>query len=202
LNYLAHILLSGGNAQRRTGGFIADFVKGSRLDYFPEEIRRGIMLHRRIDMFTDAHPLVREAQALLRPYFGRYTGIFLDVFYDYFLAKNWRQFSAVSLTRFAVSFYASLLRYYRWLPLTVQSFVWHFILTNRLGRYAHPKGIQQALWIMSRYSSLPQMSHEAVQILHKHEKELEQNFLKFFPQLQEYSRNLTSGQHPQRPQHT
>jgi acyl carrier protein phosphodiesterase len=190
LNYLAHILLSGDSAQRRTGGFIADFVKGSRLERFPDEIRRGIVLHRRIDTFTDAHPLVREACALLRPYFGRYAGIFLDVFYDYFLAKNWKLFSGVSLTRFALSFYVALLRSYRWLPLTVKSFVWHFIFTNRLGRYAHLEGIRQALWIMGRYSSLPQVSGEAVQILRKHEEELEQNFLKFFPLLQEYSREV------------
>jgi acyl carrier protein phosphodiesterase len=188
LNYLAHILLSGDSAQRRTGGFIADFVKGGRLNCFPEEIRQGITLHRHIDTFTDAHPLVREARALLRPYFGRYAGIFLDIFYDYFLAKNWKRFSDVSLARFAVSFYASMLHSYRWLPLPVKSFAWRFILTHRLGRYAHTAGVRQTLQIMSRYSSLPQMSDEAIQILRRHEKELEQNFLQFFPQLQDYSR--------------
>jgi acyl carrier protein phosphodiesterase len=190
LNYLAHILLSGDSAQRRIGGFVADFVKGSRLDYLPEEIRRGVVLHRRIDAFTDAHPLAREACALLRPYFGRYAGIFLDVFYDYFLAKSWEQFSGVSLTRFAASFYVAMLRSYRWLPLPVRSFAWHFIFTNRLGRYARPEGIRQALWIMGCYSSLPQVSSEAVQILHRHEEELEQNFLELFPLLQAYSRDV------------
>ncbi|MDR3365649.1 MAG: ACP phosphodiesterase [Prevotellaceae bacterium] len=187
MNYLAHILLSGGSAQRRTGGFIADFVKGSRLTGYPEEIRQGIVLHRRIDAFTDAHPLVRESRALLRPYFGRYAGIFLDVFYDYFLAKNWERFCGVSLTRFAASFYVAMLRSYRWLPLPVRSFAWHFILTNRLGRYAHPAGVRRALQIMGAYTSLPQMSDEALQILHSHEKELEQNFLQFFPQLLEFA---------------
>ncbi|MDR0711563.1 MAG: ACP phosphodiesterase [Prevotellaceae bacterium] len=188
MNYLAHILLSGDNAQRRTGGFIADLVKGSRLSYLPNEIRQGIVLHRRIDTFTDAHPLAQEARALLRPYFGRYAGVFLDVFYDYFLAKNWKTFSDVSLTRFALSFYVAMLQSYRWLPLLVKSFAWHFILTNRLGRYAHPEGIRRTLQIMASYSSLPQMSREAVEILRKHEKELEQNFMQLFPQLQAYSR--------------
>lgn len=151
------------------------------------------MLHRHIDTFTDAHPLAQEARALLRPYFGRYAGIFLDVFYDYFLAKNWKIFSDVSLTRFAASFYVTLLRNYRWLPLPVKSFAWHFILTNRLGRYAHPEGIRRALQIMSAYSSLPQMSREALETLRKHEKELEQNFLQLFPQLQGYSREELSS---------
>jgi acyl carrier protein phosphodiesterase len=187
LNYLAHILLSGSSSQRRIGGFIADFVKGLRLDGYPEEIRQGIMLHRHIDTFTDAHPLVREACALLRPYFGRYTGIFLDVFYDYFLAKNWERFCGVSLPRFAASFYVALLRSYRYLPLTVKRFAWHFILTNRLGRYAHPAGVRQALQIMSDNSSLPPMSSEAIRILHAHEAALEQNFLQLFPQLLEFA---------------
>jgi acyl carrier protein phosphodiesterase len=193
LNYLAHILLSGGSAPRRVGGFIADFVKGGRLHGFPEEIRQGIVLHRRIDAFTDAHPLVREARALLRPYFGRYAGIFLDIFYDHLLAKNWQRFSGVSLARFAASFYVTLLRSYRWLPLPVKSFAWHFILTNRLGRYAHPAGVRRALQIMSAYSSLPPMSNEAIQILRRHEKELEQNFLQFFPQLQKMAAGDSDG---------
>ncbi|MDR2938196.1 MAG: ACP phosphodiesterase [Prevotellaceae bacterium] len=200
MNYLAHILLSGNNAQRQVGGFIADFVKGNRFEHFPEHIRQGIVLHRRVDAFTDEHPLVREARALLRPYFGRYAGIFLDIFYDYFLAKNWhrfappssgwRKFSNTSLKYFAYRFYANLVWSRRWLPISVKGFLWHFIGTNRLCKYAAKSGVQRALWIMGTYSSLPQMSEEAIQILQKHEVELEKNFLIFFPILQEYARTL------------
>jgi acyl carrier protein phosphodiesterase len=176
--------------QRQVGGFIADNVKGSNLENFPERIREGIVLHRRVDTFTDKHPLVREARSLLRPYFGRYTGIFLDIFYDHFLAKNWRRFSQISLRRFACRFYAGLLWNYRWLPLSVKSFVWHFIVTNRLCKYAAKSGVQRSLWIMGNYSSLPQVSAEAMQVLAKHERELEQNFLAFFPQLAAYAQSL------------
>jgi len=190
LNYLAHILLSGNSAQRQVGGFIADNVKGSNLESFPERMRQGIVLHRRVDTFTDEHPLVREARALLRPYFGRYAGIFLDVFYDYFLAKNWRQFSDISLWRFACRFYAGLVWNYRRLPLSIKGFLWHFIGTNRLCKYASKRGVQRSLWIMGSYSSLPQMSEEAMLILAKHEQELEQFFLQFFPQLAEYAQGL------------
>jgi len=190
LNYLAHILLSGGDTQRQVGGFIADSVKGGNLERFPERMREGIALHRRVDTFTDEHPLVREARALLRPYFGRYAGIFLDVFYDYFLAKNWRQFSSTPLRRFACRFYAELVRSYRRLPSSIQGFLWHFIGTNRLCKYASKSGVQRSLWIMGNYSSLPQMSKEAMQVLAKHERELEKNFLQLFPQLAEYAQGL------------
>ncbi len=191
LNYLAHILLSGSNAQRQLGGFIADNVKGNHLERFPQHVREGIVLHRRVDAFTDDHELVREARALLRPYFGRYSGIFLDIFYDYFLAKNWRQFSKVPLRLFAYRFYAGMVWNRRWLPLSVKGFLWHFIGTNRLYKYSTLSGVQRALWIMGNYSSLPQMSEEAIQILLKHEQELEKGFLKFFPQVEEFAKTFT-----------
>ncbi len=196
MNYLAHILLSGNNAQRQLGGFIADFVKGNNLlARYPDNVREGIVLHRHVDTFTDRHPLVRASRALLRPYFGRYSGIFLDVFYDYFLAKNWRRFSGVPLRRFAYRFYLGLIWHRRWLPLPVKGFLWHFIGTNRLCRYATLSGVERALWIMGNYSSLPQMSGEAIQILLRHEPELERNFLEFFPQLQEHSRLIAEARY-------
>ncbi len=190
VNYLAHILLSGNDMQRQLGGFIADNVKGSRLDSFPQRIREGILLHRRVDVFTDEHALVREARVLLRPYFGRYTGIFLDIFLDYFLAREWRHFSKLSLRAFAYRFYWGMVRHRRWLPLSVKGFLWHFIGSNRLCKYATLDGVQRALWIMGNYSSLPQMSGEAIQVLQKHEKELEKIFVTFFPVVQEFASSL------------
>ena len=52
MNFLFHMLLSGTDDQILVGNFMGDFVKGPLLERFPERIRRGITLHRRIDSFA------------------------------------------------------------------------------------------------------------------------------------------------------
>jgi len=44
-----------------------DFVKGSHFKAFPEIIKEGIQLHRKIDDFIDNHPLVLELLHVLYP---------------------------------------------------------------------------------------------------------------------------------------
>ena len=52
-----------------------------------------------------------------------------------------------------------------YITLTVHGFLWHFILTNRLGRYASPEGIRQSLEIMVTYRNLQVSPPEAVAYL-------------------------------------
>ena len=55
MNYLAHIYLSGDNDLVTVGNFIADGIKGKSYKKYPKEIQTGVLLHRNIDTFTDAH---------------------------------------------------------------------------------------------------------------------------------------------------
>jgi acyl carrier protein phosphodiesterase len=93
LNYLAHILLSGDDRALQVGNFIGDFVKGSRFDEYPSGIRDGILLHRQIDSFTDAHPAFKSTVEVLRPAFGRYSGILADMYYENFVGNNFYHYS-------------------------------------------------------------------------------------------------------------
>ena len=68
---------------------MGDFVKGSDYENYPIEIKNGILLHRQIDSFTDAHPIVLKSKKRLHTHYGHYSGIVVDIFYDHFLAKNW-----------------------------------------------------------------------------------------------------------------
>ena len=49
MNILAHLYLSGQNEDVIIGNFIGDFVKGKQIQKYPEEIVKGIRLHREID---------------------------------------------------------------------------------------------------------------------------------------------------------
>ena len=111
MNYLAHIFLSGTSPKSQVGGFIADAVKG-KYDKYPFAMQLGIWLHRKVDEFTDNHVLVKDILTDLRPRFGRYSVILPDLFFDHFLAKNFSNYSKVSLRIYAYRFYSYLLLNY------------------------------------------------------------------------------------------
>lgn len=100
MNYLAHLYLAGDSSALVVGGFLGDFVKGPLKGEYPEQIEKGITLHRRIDSWSDQHPTVKQIRQLLPDQFGRYTAIIADMLCDHVLASEWDQFSDVSLPEF------------------------------------------------------------------------------------------------------
>jgi len=123
MNYLAHLFLSGNDEQTMVGNFIGDHVKGGDWSKFPDKIRTGILMHRQIDTFTDAHQKFREAKVLFRSEYGLYSGIVVDFLYDHFLAINWNEYSDLTLRTFAKQSHAVLLKNFLHLPLRVQGFL-------------------------------------------------------------------------------
>lgn len=186
MNYLAHIFLSGSDRKRQIGNFIGDAVKGSTYKNYPDAVTNGILLHRAIDDYTDHHPIVKETIQSLRPHFGRYSGILLDIYFDYMLASRFQQFSSIPLKRYVKGFYIALIIHYRILPDRIKRFVWHFIFTNRLGKYATKDGIKDSLEIMVRVHRLPISVPEAINYLSEHEEELFNTFKLFFTELQKF----------------
>lgn len=92
MNYLAHLALSHDNSGVMLGNFIGDYVKGSNYSRYSPKVRTGILLHRKIDDFTDNHPIVKESSLLLKDAYGRYAGVIVDMFYDHFLASDWDKY--------------------------------------------------------------------------------------------------------------
>ena len=186
MNYLAHLHLSGESEKMLVGNFIGDYIKGNKYLLYEDEIARGILLHRHIDSFTDAHPLQREARLLFRPEFGLYSGIVVDFIYDHFLARNWDHYSPLRLPVFAKRVHAILLSHFSSLPLRVQGFLPFLIQHKRLVSYASVDGIIQSLKIMGKHSSLPSKSEEVERILLENYTELEINFEAFFTELLDF----------------
>src|SRR5690554_6869802 len=116
MNFLAHIYLSGNDEEVILGNFIADGIKGKTYENYPKGIQTGILLHRGIDTFTDAHPIVRQSTKRLHKNFGHFSGVIVDVFYDHFLAKNWKTYSNEPLEEYVQRFYGLLQRHYDSLP--------------------------------------------------------------------------------------
>ena len=85
MNYLAHVYLSGANDLIKVGNFMADSVKGSQYLNYEKELQHGILLHRHIDSYTDAHPIYRQSKHRLHEKYGHYSGVIMDILYDHFL---------------------------------------------------------------------------------------------------------------------
>jgi len=87
MNFLAHAWLArGGGDDFLYGNLIADGVKGSDLDGWPDEVVRGIRHHRRVDAFVDSHGVTREILARSPRSGRRFVGIALDLVWDHFVA--------------------------------------------------------------------------------------------------------------------
>ncbi len=189
MNYLAHIYLSGSNRQVQVGNFIGDFVKGCSYENYPEDIKRGILHHRFIDNLADTHPAFIETVDLLRPSFGRYSGIMADMYFDYFLASGFKEYNpSCSLRRFSYNFYLSALLNYRWLPRRVKGFIFHFIGTNRLVKYATTEGLRESLQIMSHYKSNAIKPQLGISFLKENEELLKKLFESFMTEAIEHFR--------------
>src|SRR5215212_6198912 len=108
MNYLAHAYLSFSDPEILAGNIISDFVKGKKKFDFPAGIQKGIALHRAIDQFTDNHDTTKTAKDVFRPHYRLYSGAFVDVVYDHFLANNRDEFNEQSLYDFSQQVYKTL----------------------------------------------------------------------------------------------
>lgn len=150
MNFLAHIYLSGDNDLVKIGNFMADGIRGKDFTHFPPDIQKGILLHRAIDSFTDAHPIFRRGTKRLHEKYHHYAGVVMDVFYDHFLAKNWQSYSTEKLEDYAARFYQSLEDNYAVLTERAKQVLPIMIADNWLVRYATVAGISKTLSNMDR----------------------------------------------------
>lgn len=192
MNYLAHLALSHDNSSVMLGNFIGDFVKGSNYSRYSPKVRAGILLHRKIDDFTDNHPIVHETNLFLKDAYGRYAGIITDMYYDHFLANNWvdcRHVSAnfksdVSLAKFVSRVHRIMLFNYFRLPGEVKRMLPFLIKSRRLENYANISGLARSLNIMARNTSLPANTQDAMKILKDNYDIFLGHFNTFYPQIQ------------------
>ena len=183
MNYLAHIYLSGDSDEIMLGNFIGDYVKGNKYLDYPEMVSFGIKMHRSIDSFTDQHADVRACNKLLKPGFGRYSGIVSDIFFDHFLAYNFPEYSAFSLRQFSSQVHSVFLSNFFLLPFRVKQFLPFLIQHKRLESYARRDTMFHVLEIMSRRTSLPSNSLWASQILDQEYDQFESLFRSFFDEI-------------------
>ena len=188
MNYLAHVYLSGSNDLVKIGNFMADSVKGSQYLNYGKELQIGILLHRHIDSYTDAHPIYRQSKHRLHEKYGHYSGVIMDILYDHFLAKNWEKYSSISLPDFARDFYKILENNLDLLPEKTTKIVPYLVTQNWFESYSSVTGIEKILLQMDYKTQHRVAMHEAVVELKNYYQEFENEFTLFFEELKESSK--------------
>jgi acyl carrier protein phosphodiesterase len=187
MNFLAHLYLSQNNTNIIIGNFIADHIQGNKYEGFSTEIQQGIFLHREIDTFTDAHEVVRKSKRRLHARYRHYDGVIIDIFYDYFLAKNWATYSEIPLELFTKSVYNLLDEIKLDLPIKSQQFINYMIEYNILFNYKYKEGIEKVLNGMNKRTKGKSQMNLAIEDLHSLEAEFEADFTVFFKELIAYT---------------
>ncbi len=189
MNFLAHIYLSGDSRELLIGNFIGDYVKGKDYENYPPAIQEGILLHRKIDAFTDNHPITRRAKNLVRNRYGLYSGIVVDIYYDHFLSANWERYSDMPLKAYVRERYRILDSGFSLFPAGVKSWFPYFIKSNWLEAYTSFHGLIMVFKRMSYRTSLPDHAEYAVDQLKNNYGMLEGYFTDFFGQMRDYVRS-------------
>lgn len=193
MNFLFHMLLSGADDQILVGNFMGDFVKGPLLDRFPERIRQGITLHRRIDSFASRDEWFQCSRRRLDPHYGLYRGVLVDLFYDHFLVREWGSWSDEPFERYLARTRAVIEGQRAELPDRLQKLV-PIIFEELLPSYGQLSGIGTALERMSRRVTRTNPLAGGEAELLRHYADLQADFHGFMPPVRSFAADFISSE--------
>jgi acyl carrier protein phosphodiesterase len=190
VNYLAHLYLSDGTPESMVGSMLGDFVKGDDHNGYSPGIRQGILLHRQIDIFTDAHSIHRRSRGRLGAQHRHTKGVLVDIFYDHYLARNWDDYADSALEEFAATAYRALETHYPILPTRLKGILPHMIAHDWLRSYSDMENIGHALNGLSRRLTRRNELAQGLEELQQNYEELKNDFREFFPRLITFTEGL------------
>jgi len=167
MNYLGHLVLSGSNTKILLGNFIGDHVSDKTLQLYDSSIQNGIELHREIDLFTDSHPISQELRGILFDRYRHRSRVILDLFYDHFLAADFRHFQSISLSDYVIKVSDVLQNQLHLMPKSAKHFFMAMQKYGWLEGYASIDVVCLVLNQMSRRKDMDLMGL-SVEILEKH----------------------------------
>lgn len=180
MNYLAHAFLSNNDTDLLIGNFIADHLRGNNLSVYPDRVVEGIKLHRQIDSFTDSHPEFKKAKRLFYNGFEKHSGILVDIYFDHLLAKNFMDYSNVSLNDFSQRVYEIYHSHTNLLPEGSQRFLQYVIKNNIYSNYSTIVGIERVLYHLSHRIKHGVQLNDSVNLFDSNETEMNMCFTVFF----------------------
>ena len=168
---------------------ISDFIKGKKKFDYAANVQKGIMLHRSIDEFTDNHATTKEAKIFFKSAYGLYSGAFIDVVYDHFLALDKNQFEKNELEIFSQKTYLHLQNFENIFPERFQKMFYYMRTQNWLNNYQYKDAIKNSFAGLVRRAKYMDDYETAFQIFETNYDALKNYYETFFPQLKDFTFN-------------
>ena len=175
MNFLAHSILSPPDPLVMLGNLCGDFIKGSKMEGVNPFVADGVRLHRDIDSYTDSHPLIKEAKAIVRTDFKLFSGIVIDMFFDHFVAKN-----HTSLEHHVKYVYDSGKIHTSELPESFNKVLYYMVKFNWLQAYAEKDKLRAIMLQMRKRIGDKSPLDKAVDILIQEENLFDKIFQEFW----------------------
>ncbi|PAV26414.1 acyl carrier protein phosphodiesterase [Tamilnaduibacter salinus] len=184
MNHLAHLYLSRPTVESRVGNLLGDFAQGIDPDALPNDVRAGLMNHRAVDRYTDAHPDVQACKTLFSRQRRRFAGVALDVLFDHYLLRHWEEFTDTPKRPFIESLYQDLARGQPLMPEPMQRTTQHMIRHDWFGSYEDLDNIGAALDRIAGRIRFSNRFSGIIEEIRVHDDVLEARFLCFFSDLE------------------
>ncbi len=186
MNYLAHAFLSGNSDELLVGNLVGDFVKGRINGQFPGRIGEGIRLHRQIDSYCNDHPQALASRNRFSSDWRRFAGIILDICFDHFLIRHWRDYATISLSCYVDEIH---LRLYPFKHILRGKLPFHASRENLGYLLETNRDLDGVMFTLSRISNRMKNRKVLMNAIDEIEAtygELEKDFSGFFPDLISY----------------
>ncbi len=196
MNFVAHQYLSFKQQSLQIGNLLGETVKGKQYLDFPDDIQKGILLHRSIDTFTDSHEIVKQSSSYFHETQHKFAPIIVDVIYDYFLIKHWNDFSDTPYQKFKLDCYQLFKNEYDTFPKKLQETIFYLLKYDWFENYSTIEGVQKTLKGIGSRAKFENNLHQIIPEFEQYYSMLEQDFLQFFPLLQTHCKNFITLNNP------
>ncbi len=193
MNYLAHAFLSFQHAEVLAGNLMNDFVKGKATLQYPIGIQQGMYLHKYIDAFTDNHAITKTLKQIFQPAYRLYSGAFIDICYDHFLALHFNKYSTQALLAFTQIVYEQLENVQMHLHPRFAKMLPNMKQHNWLYNYQFTWGIQRSFEGLQYRAQYITEVDTAFNLFNENYVALENGFTNYFPDLYAAAKDKFDG---------
>lgn len=183
MNYLAHSLFYSTEGQL-VGQFLNDHIKNKERFLLPSEIQKGIKLHREIDTYTDTHPIISEAKKIFAPLVRLYSGAFVDVSMDYFLANDTSIKTEIEWKEHTQKVYSILKNNLHFFPNSFRDILFRMEKEDWLYHYREDWGMKHSLQNVLNKANYLDKNLSVYDVFIQNKKYLGELYSEFFPDLQ------------------